>query len=113
MAVRTRLLAALLFATCVPVMPALAAGDAAQGEKIAKQWCTSCHVVGRKPMASDKAPAFAALAADPSKTEGYLKGWISNPHPPMPNFNLTRQTVDDLVAYIRSLGEGSKAIQKR
>ena len=45
--------------------------------------------------------------------EGYLKGWISNPHPPMPNFNLTRQTVDDLVAYIRSLGEGSRAIQKR
>lgn len=113
MALRTRLLAALFLATSIPAGPALAAGDAREGEKIAKQWCASCHVVGRKPMASDKAPAFAALAADPSKSETYLKGWISNPHPPMPNFNLTRQTVEDLVAYIRSLGEGKRAIQKK
>ncbi|MDH3242081.1 MAG: cytochrome c [Alphaproteobacteria bacterium] len=113
MALRTRLLAALFLATCVPVVPASAAGDAAEGERVANRWCVSCHVVGDKPMASDKAPAFAALAADPAKSEGYLKGWISNPHPPMPNFNLTRQTVDDLVAYIRSLGEGKKAIQNK
>lgn len=112
MALRTWLPAALFLATCAPAMPASAAGDAGEGEKIAKQWCTSCHVVGRKPMASDKAPAFSALAADPAKSEGYLKAWISNPHPPMPNFNLSRQTINDLVAYIRSLGEGGKAINK-
>jgi mono/diheme cytochrome c family protein len=111
MALRTRLLATFFLATFIPVVPASAAGDAAEGEKIAERWCASCHVVEGKAMASDKAPAFAALAADPAKSEAYLKGWISNPHPPMPNFNLTRQTVDDLAAYIRSLGEGSKAIK--
>jgi len=112
MATRTRLLAALFLATFIPTVPASAAGDAAEGEKIANRWCSSCHVVGKKPTASDKAPAFAALAADPAKSEAYLKGWISNPHPPMPNFNLTRQTIEDLAAYIRSLGEGkNRAIQ--
>jgi mono/diheme cytochrome c family protein len=113
MALRSWLPAALFIAACVPAIPASAAGDAAEGEKIAQQWCASCHVIGRKPMASDKAPAFAALAADPAKSEAYLKAWITNPHPAMPNFNLSRQTTDDLVAYIRSLGEGDKAIQKK
>lgn len=111
MAPRSWLLAALFLTCAVPLTPASAAGDADQGERIAQRWCSSCHVIGRKAMASDKAPAFAALAADADKSEGYLRAWISNPHPPMPNFNLTRQTIDDLVAYIRSLSEGKKTIQ--
>jgi mono/diheme cytochrome c family protein len=113
MALRTWLPAALILAASVAATPASAAGDAAEGEKIAQRWCTSCHTVGGKPMASDKAPAFSALAADPAKSEAYLKAWISNPHPPMPNFNLSRRTIEDLVAYIRSLGEGKKAIQNK
>ena len=31
----------------------------------------------------------------------------------MPNFNLTRRTVDDLVAYIRSLGTSPKGMRKK
>lgn len=112
MVMGTRLLAILALGILLPLTPAWGAGDKAEGAKIAKRWCSGCHAVGRGPMSSDKAPAFVALATDPSKTEGYLKGWISNPHPPMPNFNLSRQRIDDLVAYIRSLGEGKgKAIK--
>jgi hypothetical protein len=32
-----------------------------------------------------------------------LETWIGNPHPPMPNLNLTRREVDSLVEYIQSL----------
>lgn len=87
--------------------PALAAGDATEGRRIAAQWCTSCHVTTAKGTGADAAPPFAVLASNPAKTEAYLKAWISNPHPPMPNFNLSRQTIDDLVAYIRSLDTGA------
>ncbi len=105
--------AAAAFILIASQTPARAAGDAMEGERVAKQWCASCHVVGKGGKGSDKAPAFAALAGNPAKSEAYLKTWISNPHPPMPNFNLTRRTIDDLVAYIRSLGENGKAIRKK
>jgi mono/diheme cytochrome c family protein len=55
--------------------------------------------------------AIRGAGNNPAKTETYLKGWISNPHPPMPNFNLSRRTIDDLVSYIRSLAaNGHRAV---
>ena len=80
---------------------------------MAERWCTGCHIVNRSGRQRDPAPAFAVLANDPAKTAQYLKAWITNPHPPMPNFNLTRRTVDDLVAYILSLGSKLKGIRKK
>jgi hypothetical protein len=32
----------------------------------------------------------------------WLSGFLAEPHPPMPNFNLTRQEIQDLVAYFES-----------
>ncbi len=89
--------------TALPVTSSFAAGDAVEGQRIAQQWCTSCHVVGSNMRGGDVAPPFIALANNPAKTETYLKAWITNPHPPMPNFNLSRRTVEDLTAYILSL----------
>jgi mono/diheme cytochrome c family protein len=98
----------LLLLLCLgAVRDARAAGDAREGQRLAEQWCTSCHVVGQKGRGGDAAPPFIALANNPAKTETYLKGWISNPHPPMPNFNLSRRAINDLVAYIRSLAANS------
>lgn len=97
---------------CLVALPALAEGDAREGRRLAQQWCTSCHVVGINTRGPDTAPPFAALASDPLRTETYLKTWIANPHPPMPNFNLGRGEIDDLVAYIRSLGADGTRIQR-
>lgn len=111
--------AAMLTRLCLPVLflclgiaaDARAAGDPVEGRRIAEQWCTSCHVIGPKSRGGDAAPPFIALANNPAKTETYLKGWISNPHPSMPNFNLSRRTIDDLVSYIRSLAaNGHRAV---
>ncbi len=96
-----------------PVPLAWAAGDASEGKRVAERWCASCHIVDHASRRSDKAPAFAVLADDPTKSTHYLKAWITNPHPPMPNFNLTRRTVDDLVAYIRSLATVHKGNAKK
>ncbi|MGY9004570.1 MAG: c-type cytochrome [Alphaproteobacteria bacterium] len=92
-----------LISFCAMTAPVYAAGDARQGKQIAARWCSSCHLVGSAGRSADGAPPFASLANNPAKTARYLKAWISNPHPPMPNFNLPRRTIDDLVAYIRSL----------
>lgn len=105
-----RLIAALMIV--LPAMlaaaPAFAQGDASEGLRIARRWCSSCHVIGQNMRGGDAAPPFIALANDPAKTETYLKNWIRNPHPPMPNFNLSRRDIDDLTAYIRSLDVGGR-----
>jgi mono/diheme cytochrome c family protein len=99
-------------AIALPAASVLAAGDAAEGARIAQQWCASCHVIGKGTRGGDAAPPFVALANDPAKTESYLKTWISNPHPPMPNFNLSRRDIDDLTAYIGTLSakKGGRAV---
>lgn len=90
----------------------LAAGDSAMGRKLAQEWCTSCHIVGTGTKGADVGPPFATLAANPAKTETYLKNWIQSPHPPMPNFDLSTQDAEDLAAYIRSLNPTRGKIER-
>lgn len=80
--------------------------QAATGRALAEAWCTSCHLVGSSGTASDAAPAFEAVANDPSKTDEHLANWLADPHPPMPNLSLGHQEIDAILAYIRSLEEG-------
>ena len=105
----------------LPVIPALLvsilfagtsstalAGDAEEGERLARQWCSECHLVGPdENSASDTAPPFNAIADDTAKTDADLRGWLHDPHPPMPNLNLSRTEVEALISYIRSLSGDS------
>ena len=79
------------------------AADVAEGEAIARRWCSGCHVVDKAAVARDVPPNFATIAQRPSLSESSLLGWLNTPHPSMPNFELSRGELDDLVAYIRSL----------
>lgn len=81
------------------------AGDVANGKKIASQWCSQCHATGADASAPDAAPPFPAMATDPAYTDRRLETWLAEPHPPMPNFELSRRTIDDVIAYIRSLSD--------
>jgi mono/diheme cytochrome c family protein len=99
---RRVLFAALVFAS--PAMAQGPAGDAAAGMGIARTWCSNCHVVDSSPAkAMDNVPSFPAIAAMPSTTEMSLQVFLTTPHGQMPNFQLTRQQIDDAVAYILSL----------
>jgi mono/diheme cytochrome c family protein len=81
------------------------AADAANGEMIAKRWCAACHLVApEQTRASADVPSFAAVARMKLPPES-LKAFLSDPHPRMPNMNLTRSEIDDIVAYIGSLGQ--------
>ena len=83
--------------------PALSQGDAVVGKQTAESWCGSCHLIDGVGPAIDGAPPFRSIANDPVKTNTYFKTWLTNPHYPMPNVELSRRQIDDLVAYIESL----------
>ena len=83
---------------------ALWAGDLEVGRALAEQWCRSCHLIDPgQQQAADTAPPFAEIANDPVTTRAGLQAWLFDPHPPMPNLDLTRREIDDLTAYVLSL----------
>jgi len=101
-----RPLARLLAVLVLPAPAAAAAedmGDPARGVMLARTWCTGCHVVEPGGRGSDAAPSFMTIANDPKRGPAALRAWLTRPHPPMPNMNLSRAEIDDVVAYLRSL----------
>ena len=80
-----------------------AAGDAAAGKDLATTWCSACHQMEGSSTAADAAPPFAAMARDPKVTPDRLRAFLVRPHGQMPELNLTRQEIENLVAYIESL----------
>lgn len=87
-------------------VPAVAAGNAQAGHALARIWCSSCHMVDLSGQARDTAPPFADIAKRKAADRAWLRAWLVAPHPPMPNFNLSRQEIDDIVAYLDSLARG-------
>lgn len=88
--------------TLLCAAPAFAAGNAEKGQKLARQWCSSCHSVeaGQSPQ-SDKAPPFSEIAA--RHDDKWVKTWLESPHPPMTGITLTHAEIGDLTTYIKSL----------
>ena len=84
------------------------AADAKNGKALARDWCATCHLVERKGAGGDGAPPFESIANDPARTDSYLRSWLADPHPAMPNLQLSRNEIDDLVAYLQSLKKKSK-----
>ncbi|MBX6322450.1 MAG: cytochrome c [Rhodospirillaceae bacterium] len=74
-----------------------------EGRALARQWCSSCHQVEPGGVMTDAAPSFASLANDPDLTPERLRGWLFDPHPPMPDFNLTYHEIRAIEAYLESL----------
>jgi mono/diheme cytochrome c family protein len=89
-----------------PAAAQVARGDAVRGEKLAQDWCSSCHAVDlRSAQARLDVPSFPSIAQMPSTTSASLQAWLQTPHPRMPNWALTRPQIDDINAYILSLKE--------
>ena len=80
-----------------------ASRDAAEGYRLASQWCSSCHMIEPGAGASDVAPSFQQSADNPGKTPAHLRAWLSASHEDMPDFNLSCPEIAALIAYIESL----------
>jgi cytochrome c len=86
-----------------PFSAATASPKTVEGERIARQLCAGCHIVAEDGKGSDTIPSFPGMANNAAYTENRLRGWLFNPHPPMPAIHLTNDEVDAIIAYIRSL----------
>ena len=84
-------------------VPAQRPGDADRGAALAQAWCAGCHVVGLR--GTDVAPPLAEIALRPGRTADYLWAWLADPHPVMPQLNLSRQEIADLIAHLQRLGD--------
>ena len=79
------------------------AADAAKGGVIAKRWCAACHMVSSdQTKASPDVPGFASIARK-KPSDKALSAFLADPHPKMPDMNLTRGEIADITAYIKSL----------
>ena len=93
---------AVVFAACAQSAFA-AAGNAEAGRQLVMRSCSSCHAIEAAKTATDNAPPFSAVAKTNKENPAWIRGWLMNPHPPMPNISLSRQQIDDIVAYLSSL----------
>lgn len=99
---RQGVLSLLLFSSLLAAAPARAAGDAEAGRRVADTWCVGCHLVGdenKAPMLD--VPPFPDIARQRSADD--LRAFLAKPHPPMPQFRLTRADIENLVAFIGGL----------
>jgi mono/diheme cytochrome c family protein len=97
------------FGYCVILVAALAASPSSaanpdQGETLAKRWCTGCHLVaGDQKNATTEAPPFASVAKRSDFDATKIAFFLLDPHPKMPNMELSRDEASDIAAYIKTL----------
>jgi mono/diheme cytochrome c family protein len=88
--------------TSAAAMPA----EPARGEKLARHWCASCHIVANdQKSGADSAPPFATIARKPGFDGSKIAQFLMDPHPKMPDMQLSRDEAKDLGAYITSLAQ--------
>ena len=97
-------LAALLgFALTAPALAA-ASGDADHGEVLARHWCAACHIVAEdQEHGADNVPTFSAVANRPGFEPARIASFLRDPHPKMPDMQLSTYESADLAAYIETL----------
>ena len=86
--------------TAGPIHP-----DVAEGDRLAHTLCINCHVVDTHGpvVRTDRVPSFSWIANQEGLTPTTLPAWLSTSHERMPDFNLTRDEIRKVSAYILSL----------
>src|SRR5690242_16647437 len=68
----------------VPALAAAPAGNPDAGRDLVMRSCISCHAPEATKTASDGAPPLSFVAKDNKKNPAWIRGWLMDPHPPMP-----------------------------
>jgi mono/diheme cytochrome c family protein len=90
----------------ITVANTAALADAANGEKLARRWCASCHVVATdQRQGNTQASPFSAMAKIPGLNAEKIALFLLAPHPPMPDMSLSRSEAADLAVYIARQGK--------
>ena len=78
-------------------------GDPEAGRQLVLASCIGCHALTGSNRATDGAPPLSFLAKDNRARPAWVRGWLMDPHPPMPTIALNRAQIDNIVAYLNTL----------
>jgi mono/diheme cytochrome c family protein len=92
-----------LLATTSNAAEQAASGDSVRGRHLALAWCSNCHALDGEIRRSGDTPDFTAIARKPSTSAASLRAFLQTAHAGMPDWQLTRDEIEDLIAYILSL----------
>jgi cytochrome c len=84
-------------------VPAIAATGSADAGRQVLRSCTSCHATNTTTAATDGAPPLSFVARDNKQNPAWIRGWLMDPHPPMPGIMLSRRQIDDIIAYLGTI----------
>jgi mono/diheme cytochrome c family protein len=98
-----KLLSSIAFVAVTTVAGAVEVGDARKGQLVADRICAECHAVKAGQNVPFAAPTFKAIANTPGMTAMALTIFFRTPHVKMPNFVLSDDDRDDVIAYILTL----------
>jgi mono/diheme cytochrome c family protein len=81
------------------------AEQVSEGQKLAVRLCSTCHLVEGQTTGPTTAgiPSFRGMANRPDQTAERIRNVLIDPHPTMPDLQLSRPEIDRLTAYIDSL----------
>jgi cytochrome c len=89
----------------VPVATQEAQPSAERGKDLATRLCRNCHLLygatGQTVPAG--APSFRSMATAPNQTREHVVAALIQPHVPMPDVQLSRAEIDDLIAYLDAI----------
>lgn len=79
--------------------------SAERGLSLAMRLCASCHVVDEatKSAVPVGLPSFRGIANAYGQTAERITNVLIRPHTPMPDTQLTRDEIEDLLAYLETL----------
>ena len=88
---------------CAATSQAMAmSGDPVAGRAFARYKCAECHDIGdlEPPSKAKRGPSFMAISHRPKTTDDSLRTFLVLPHAGMPNFPISRQDLNDVIAFI-------------
>lgn len=79
--------------------------SAEDGKELAQKLCGGCHLTGteRSGAAPVGPPPFVTIANKPDQTAERIEGALIQPHPPMPDMQLTKEEMRDIIAYLDTM----------
>ena len=100
---RLKILVLACMAACTAAPALAAAGNVQAGQEIVMRTCSLCHAPGNAKTASDVAPPLSYIARHQKENPGWIHAWLTSPHPPMPGIMLSRNEIDNIMAYLATL----------
>ncbi|MEQ1612576.1 MAG: cytochrome c [Hyphomicrobiaceae bacterium] len=97
-------------AQTAPIPPAkdgleLEAPSPERGLAFAQKFCSNCHLVEGGTSATVQAgiPSLRGLANKPGQNGERIRNVLINPHPPMPDMQVSSQEILDVLSYLETL----------